>query len=76
MTTRLAVPDVSCANCQRAIEGAVAPLAGVRSVEVDVRDKVVVVEHDPHTPLERIVQAIEEQGYTVAGPDETPNAAA
>lgn len=76
VTTRLSVPDVSCASCQRAIAGAVAPLSGVRSVEVDVHGKVVAVEHDPHFPVGRIVRAIEEQGYTVGGHDGTPDAAA
>jgi len=41
--TRLAVPDVSCEQCERAIEGALAALEGVQRVNVDVRGKVVVV---------------------------------
>ena len=36
MRTRLAVPDVSCAHCKQAIEGALAPLSGVQRVEVNV----------------------------------------
>lgn len=76
-TTRLAVPDVSCEQCERAIEGGLAPLEGVGRVEVDVRGKVVVVEHDPvAAPVGRIARAIEEQGYTVAGYDEPSGAAA
>lgn len=74
--TRLAVPDVSCEHCERAIEGALTPLAGVRRVDVDVVGKVVAVEHDPRaTPVEHLAGAIEEQGYSVAGHDQTPGAA-
>lgn len=76
-TTRLAIPDVSCAHCKQAIEGALAPLAGVERVEVDVTGKVVAVEHDAHVaPVASIAQAIEQQGYTVAGHDDLPGAAA
>lgn len=76
-TTTLAVPDVSCTHCERAIEGALSPLAGVQRVGVAVRGRVVTVEHDPQTaPVEQIARAIEEQGYTVAGHDDPPGAAA
>lgn len=77
MLTRFAVPDVSCEQCERAIESALSPLAGVQRVEVDVRGKVVAVEHDPtRAPVRRLAEAIEEQGYVVAGHDEAPGAAA
>lgn len=74
----LAVPDMSCAHCQQVIEGALAPLVGVRRVEVDVVGKVVAVEHDPRSaPAESIARAIEQQGYAVAAHDESsPGAAA
>lgn len=76
-TTRLAVPDVSCAHCEQAIEGALTPLDGVQRVEVDVVGKVVTVEHDPDAaPVASIARAIEQQGYTVAGHDDAPGAAA
>jgi len=76
-TTRLAVPDVSCAQCEQAIEDALARLAGVQRVDVDLVGKVVAVEHDPDwAPVERLVRGIEERGYTVAGHDEPPVAAA
>ena len=77
MPTKLAVPDVSCAHCAQAIEGALAPLAGVERVDVDVTGKVVAVEHDPNVaPVASIAHAIEQQGYTVAGHDDLPGAAA
>ena len=77
MTTTLAVPDISCAQCEQAIEGAVTSLAGVQRVNVDVVGKVVAVEHDPQiAPVERLARAIEQQGYTVVGYDDTPKTAA
>lgn len=76
-TTRLAVPDVSCSHCERAIEGALTPLPGVQRVKVDVRGRVVAVDHDPEqTPVWAIAHALEDEGYPVAGQDDTPGAAA
>jgi copper chaperone len=66
MRTRLAVPDISCESCKRAIDGAVGSLAGVESVEVDVAGRVVDVVHDPALEPGRIVIAVEAQGYEVA----------
>ncbi len=64
----LNVPGVSCAHCKRAIEGAVAPLAGVHRVEVDVDAKSVTVEFDEQAvALETIEAAVREAGYDVAG---------
>jgi len=75
--TRLAVPDVSCERCERAIESAVLPLDGVARVTVDLPGKVVTVAHDPQVArVERLVVAIEEQGYAVAGRDDEPVTAA
>jgi len=75
--TRFAVPDVSCEQCEESIEGALSPLEGVAHVEVDVRGKVVTVEHDPRVAsVEGLAEAIEEQGYVVAGHDEAPGTAA
>lgn len=66
--TRLAVPDVSRAHCERAILGALASLTGVELATVDVGGRAVAVKHDPQTaPVESIARAIEEQGYTVTG---------
>ena len=38
------VPDVSCEHCKSAIEGALRPLAGVRSAQVDVDGKTTIVD--------------------------------
>ncbi|MGH2827723.1 MAG: heavy-metal-associated domain-containing protein [Actinomycetota bacterium] len=62
------VPDVSCAHCKTAIEGALRPVDGVRSVQVVVEDKSATVDFDPEV-IERsaIVAVIEEEGYPVSG---------
>jgi copper chaperone len=64
----LNVPTISCAHCKRTIEEAVSGLAGVNEVEVDVAEKSVVVEFEADAiDLQRIRDAIEEEGYEVAG---------
>lgn len=45
-TTRLAVPDMTCAHCEQAIERALLQLDGVDGVTVDIAGKVVDVDHD------------------------------
>ncbi len=66
-STTFSVPDVSCGHCKASIEGAVAELAGVTRVEVNIEPKTVDVDFDEDTvPAQAIVDAIEEQGYTVA----------
>ena len=63
------VPDVSCEHCKSAIEGALRPLAGVRSAEVDVEGKTTTVDYDESVIDRRaIAAAIEEEGYPVAAP--------
>ncbi|HWH15135.1 MAG TPA: heavy-metal-associated domain-containing protein [Miltoncostaeaceae bacterium] len=65
-TTQLHVPEISCAHCKTAIEGAVGGLAGVASAEVDVAARTVTVRHDAGAaPRSRIVRAIEDEGYEV-----------
>ena len=45
-TLSYSVPGVSCAHCQRAIEGEVLQVQGVESVEVDLDAKVISVRGD------------------------------
>ena len=70
----ISVPEISCAACKTAIEGALTPLDGVSSAVVDVAAKQVRVDYEQaRVSPERLVTAIEEQGYEVAGerPSET-----
>ena len=68
MTTRtLSVPDISCEHCERAIKGALEPLPGVQSVDVDIPAKTVRVQFDESkVDVEQIKSAVEEEEYPVA----------
>lgn len=45
----LAVPDVSCAHCEKTILSALEQQPGVQSVQVDIPGKVVYLGYDPAT---------------------------
>lgn len=65
----LSVPAVHCDHCISSIEGAVGGLAGVDAVHVDLNRKDVTVNFDDSAvAIEAIVEAIEDQGYDVGGP--------
>jgi copper chaperone len=64
-TLSYSVPGVSCAHCQRAIEGEVLQVHGVEAVEVDLDTKIVKVSGEP-LDAAAIVAAIDEAGYEVA----------
>jgi copper chaperone CopZ len=62
-TITYSVPGVSCAHCKAAIEGEVAGVPGVTSVDVDLDAKTVTVEQ---LDAGALVAAIDEAGYEVA----------
>lgn len=65
-TMTISVPEIHCDHCKHSIEGALAPLPGVRSAQVDIPARTVTVEADEaRIGRARIVAAIEEQGYEV-----------
>jgi copper chaperone len=65
-TMTIWVPEIHCDHCKHSIEGAVAPLPGVRSARVDIPARIVTVEVDEAgAGRARIVAAIEDQGYEV-----------
>jgi copper chaperone len=64
----LSVPEVTCEHCVSAIEGAVGALDGVESVRVDLGRKDVTISYDDaRVGHDRIVTAIQGEGYEVAG---------
>jgi copper chaperone len=66
-STSLVAPDISCENCQRAIEGAVDDLAGVSHVNVDIPTKTVHITYDPEMiTFAKIEEILDDTGYTVA----------
>lgn len=66
MKSVLNVEGMSCMHCVNAIKNSVGALDGVSAVNVCLEDKTVTVEYDEvKTPLERIKEEIEEQGYDI-----------
>ena len=60
------VPDISCEHCERTITGALAPVAGVCSVNVDIPAKQVRVEYEEGTiDVERMKEVLQEEDYPV-----------
>ena len=63
----ISVPEISCDHCKMSIEGATSQLEGVSRSVVDIPGKTVTVEFERDlVDLDKIVAAIEEQGYDVA----------
>jgi copper chaperone len=65
-STVLNVPDISCEHCERAITGALQPVDGVTSVNVDIGAKQVRVDYDPNqVSVERMKEILQEEEYPV-----------
>ncbi len=65
--TTINVPEINCEQCKSAIEGALRPLPGVVSADVNVAAKTVHVTFDDRVNLHTVRQTIEGQGYEVPG---------
>jgi copper ion binding protein len=66
-STTLVAPDISCEHCQRAIEGTLGKLSGVKNVNVDIPTKTVHINYDSEkVTLTKIEEALDDIGYTVA----------
>ena len=64
--TILTVPDISCEHCQLTITKALTPVAGVRSVAVDIPSKQVAVEYDEKVVgVNRLKEVLAEEDYPV-----------
>ena len=65
-TDTISVPEIHCGHCKSSIEGALQPMDGVTAAEVDVDATTVTVTYDDAAVTrDAIVEAIEEQGYSV-----------
>jgi len=63
----LNVQGMSCEHCVRAVKGSVGELSGVKNVDVHLAEGKVDVEFDPNeVTLDKVKEAIEDQGYEVA----------
>jgi copper chaperone len=61
-TAILGVPDISCEHCERAIKGALIPIAGVQTVSVDIPGKQVQVEYDQRqVSVDRMKEVLQEE---------------
>lgn len=69
-TTVLNVPAISCGHCEKTIDEALTPLAGVNSVRVDIPTKKVTVEYDPATAsVDQFKDVLAEEDYPVESVD-------
>jgi copper chaperone len=65
-TTVLNVPDISCEHCERTITNALTPVAGIRTVNVDIPEKKVRVDYDEaQVSVDRMKELLEEEEYPV-----------
>ena len=68
----LAVPDISCEHCVKAINGALGVLPGVEAVSTDIPSKSVHLRYDPaQVSMEQVAAALDDAGYTIA-PESAP----
>jgi len=65
-TTVLKVPDISCEHCERTITNALQPVAGIRTVSVDIPGKQVHVDYDEaQVNVDRMKDILQEEEYPV-----------
>jgi copper chaperone len=63
----LTAPDIACHHCEMAIKKALGGLDGISTVDVAIDSKKVTVQYDPaKVSLDKIEQAMAEEGYPVA----------
>ena len=62
--TILEVEGMSCSSCIRHISAALTEIAGVGQVDVQLRDGLVIVKHDPaQAPVARLISTLDDEGY-------------
>jgi copper chaperone len=64
VTTELRVDGMTCENCVRHVREALEKIEGVDRVDLDLATGQAVVEHEDAVPPEKLVLAIEDEGYT------------
>jgi copper chaperone len=65
-STVLNVPDISCEHCERTITGALAPVEGVRTVNVDIPGRQVRVDYDEAlVGVDKMKEILQEEDYPV-----------
>lgn len=64
MTTQLKVEGMSCGHCVIAVRKALESLPGVQEANVNLADGSAAVTHNGEVQTEKMVAAIEEEGYS------------
>lgn len=67
MTTTLAVSGMTCNGCVRHVDKALRDVPGVTAVTVDLPGARAIVEHEPHTPIPSLLDAVSAAGYSAIG---------
>lgn len=62
--TTLTVTGMTCPSCSRHVTMALKAVPGVDTVDVQVREKKVSVQHSAQAQLEQMIEALAEAGYT------------
>ncbi len=63
----LSVPAIDCEHCEYTVMGALGPLAGVKTVKVDIDGKLVNLEYDESLlSLDKVREILAEEDYPVA----------
>ncbi len=64
----LNVPDISCGHCEKTVLNTLQGRPGVRAVQVDIPAKTVYLDYDENAfSLDQVKEALDEEGYPVAG---------
>jgi copper chaperone CopZ len=64
MTTELRVEGMNCENCVRHVREALEKINGVERVDLDLATSQATIEHEDGVAADRLVIAIEDEGYT------------
>jgi copper chaperone len=60
------IPNISCGHCVMTIKNELSELEGVKSVEGDPENKIIMVEWEEPTTLKDIEQTLEDINYPVS----------
>jgi copper chaperone CopZ len=61
--TTLSVTGMSCKSCVARIDRAVRALAGISSVEVELRNGLVHIQHAPNVLASQLIERVQAAGY-------------
>lgn len=64
--TTVTAPEIVCGGCASSIKKALGGIEGVSEIDVDVATKKVTVNHSEDVSREKIVDALDRAGYSVA----------